>query len=210
MRPTRTAVLDYLRECSHPAGVAEIAEALGIHANTVRFHLEALVGTGQVARTTAGDRRPGRPPLLFTAVRRMDPTGPRHYRMLAEVLVASLAGEPDPRPRAVEAGRRWGRRLASDGPSADTAESIARLVGLLDELGFSPELVEDGELPGIGLRHCPFLELAETSRQVVCPIHLGLMHGAMESWGSPVAVAGLDAFVRPDLCLTHLTPTGAS
>jgi len=59
------------------------------------------------------------------------------------------------------------------------------------------------------LRHCPFLELAETSAQVVCPVHLGLMQGAMDAWGAPVDVDRLDAFVEPDLCLAHLTPVPA-
>jgi len=43
-------------------GVAELAEALGIHVNTVRFHLDKLAASGQVervepARGTPGNRR---------------------------------------------------------------------------------------------------------------------------------------------------------
>ena len=57
----------------------------------------------------------------------------------------------------------------------------------------------------IGLRHCPFLELAETRSEIVCPVHLGLMQGAMEAWHSPVAVDRLEPFVEPDLCLAHLS-----
>ena len=89
-------------------------------------------------------------------------------------------------------------------------ESIDHLVGVLDELGFAPERRESGGEQQIGLRHCPFLELAEARAGVVCPIHLGLMQGALESWESPVAVDGLDAFVEPDLCLAHLTLKGAA
>ena len=81
-------------------------------------------------------------------------------------------------------------------------ESIEHLVGLLDELGFAPERRGDEE---IGLRHCPFLELAESQKAVVCPIHLGLMQGALETWEASVTVDRLDAFVEPDLCLAQLT-----
>jgi predicted ArsR family transcriptional regulator len=78
-------------------------------------------------------------------------------------------------------------------------------VGLLDEFGFAPERSVSDQ---VRLRHCPFLELAETRAAVVCPIHLGLMQGALESWQSPIGVDRLDAFVEPDLCLVHLTTEG--
>ncbi|ETB27462.1 transcriptional regulator [Mycobacterium avium 09-5983] len=93
--------------------------------------------------------------------------------------------------------------------AAGAEQAIAQLVDVLDELGFAPERrVIDGEQQ-VGLRHCPFLELAENSSNVVCPVHLGLMQGAMESWGAPVSVDRLDPFVEPDLCLAHLTLQGA-
>lgn len=64
----------------------------------------------------------------------------------------------------------------------------------------------DGTGQEVGLRHCPFLELAETQAGVVCPVHLGIMRGALQTWGAPVTVDRLDAFVEPDLCLAHFTP----
>ena len=44
---------------------------------------------------------------------------------------------------------------------------------MLDELGFAPERRAANGNQQIGLRHCPFLELAETRTAVVCPIHSG-------------------------------------
>jgi predicted ArsR family transcriptional regulator len=49
------------------------------------------------------------------------------------------------------------------------------------------------------------LELAESPKAVLCPIHLGLMQGALETWAAPVTVDRLDAFVEPDLCLAQLS-----
>jgi predicted ArsR family transcriptional regulator len=57
---------------------------------------------------------------------------------------------------------------------------------------------------GAASRHCPFLGVAESQKAVVCPIHLGLMQGALETWQAPVTVERLDAFVEPDLCLVNL------
>ncbi|BAX92075.1 transcriptional regulator [Mycobacterium shigaense] len=34
------------------------------------------------------------------------------------------------------------------------------------------------------------------------------MQGALETWQAPIAVERLDAFVEPDLCLTHLKLEG--
>jgi predicted ArsR family transcriptional regulator len=73
---------------------------------------------------------------------------------------------------------------------------------MLGRLGFAPDA--DHGTRRIALRSCPFLELAETSTQVVCPIHLGLMQGAFEVWRAPVTVESLEAFAEPDLCLVHL------
>jgi predicted ArsR family transcriptional regulator len=44
---------------------------------------------------------------------------------------------------------------------------------------------------------------------VVCPIHLGLMQGALEAWNAPVTVDRLEAFVEPDLCLAHIAPAAS-
>lgn len=212
----RAHVLRVLREAQQPLGIAEIANRLGIHANTVRFHLDTLVEHGQVERSRARPGTPGRPPQLFAPVRAMDPTGPRHYQVLAEALATTLAADPDPHARSLEAGRRWGRGHASALTDAtetsvppDAAEAIEHLVVLLDELDFAPEQ-RLGDRSQIGLRRCPFLELAVDRAEVVCPIHLGLMQGAMESWSSLVTVDRLDAFVEPDLCVAHLTTIGAS
>ncbi|MGZ0153564.1 helix-turn-helix transcriptional regulator [Kribbella sp. WER1] len=218
----RADVLRVLRDADRPMDLPEIAARLGIHVNTARFHLETLVGNGQVERTTGGRGRPGRPPLMFQAVRRMDPTGPRHYRVLADILTASLATDPNPTTRATEAGRHWSRTQtpprADPAPmraptptsaASEAADVVGGLTGLLEELGFAPEQLPAGGHPRIGLRHCPFLELAEERSDVVCAIHLGLMQGAIESWNSPISVDRLQPFAQPDLCIVHLADTSS-
>ena len=190
---------------------AAIAEQLGVHPNTVRFHLETLVAEGRVERVEPDHRRPGRPPLTFRAVRRMDPGGTRRYQLLAEILTVGLAADRNASAKALKAGRAWASRMTRPTRKAPgSQESIDRLVGLLDELGFAPQRrITHGEAQ-VGLRHCPFLELAEGRSSVVCPIHLGLMQGALEAWDAPVTVERLDPFVEPDLCVAHLTSRAAA
>jgi predicted ArsR family transcriptional regulator len=203
-------VLRILRASTAPMSIVAIAEELGVHPNTVRFHLESLVADRQVEQVEPGRKGPGRPPLMFRAVRQMDRGGTRHYRMLAEILTMALASEKDPRAKAVAAGRAWGRTLEPAAKAKSAEGAIDQLVGVLDDLGFAPERrTSDGEQL-VGLRHCPFLELAETRGAVVCPVHLGLMQGALETWAAPVAVERLDAFVEPDLCVAHIAPARAA
>jgi predicted ArsR family transcriptional regulator len=202
-----------LKAASAPMSIVAIADELGVHPNTVRFHLDTLVSDGQVERVEPERGGPGRPALMFQAIRQMDRGGPRRYRLLAEILAGGFATDRNPRAKALAAGRAWGRRLESPARRAKrigVEESIDRLIGVLDELGFAPERRESGREKQVGLRHCPFLELAETRAAVVCPIHLGLMQGALETWKAPVTVDRLDAFVEPDLCLAHLTSQGAT
>jgi predicted ArsR family transcriptional regulator len=193
-----------------------IADELAVHPNTVRFHLLGLVASGQAEQVAPDHGRPGRPAQLFRPVRQMNRAGPRRYQLLAEILVRSVASGPEPAVRAAGAGRELGQLLAGTTGSGEhasggpTGEPVARLVSLLDELGFDPELRAGADRRNVGLRHCPFLELAQAHEQVVCPIHLGLMQGAMTAWDAPVTVSRLEPFAEPDLCVAHLARAGAA
>ncbi|WP_310964524.1 helix-turn-helix transcriptional regulator [Nocardioides terrisoli] len=218
MTGRRDDVLAVLREATGPMTIVEIASALGVHPNTVRFHLDGLLERGRVDQVTSRpvEAGPGRPALRFRASSGMDPDGPRNFELLAGILAGSLAVGPDGVRRARASGRAWGRRLAatrSDGGGAGRSVTD-RLVGLLADLGFAPQrrTVEgDGRSrEQIALRHCPFLELVGDHRDVICPVHLGLMQGAAAEFGDadpatgPVTVDALEAFVEPDMCLAQL------
>lgn len=208
--PRRREVLDVLRTAAAPLGVAETAERIGVHPNTVRFHLEALVGEGLVERQVLEPSGPGRPRTVYAPRPGMDRGGTRGYRQLAQMLLGRIAATgPDARSTAMEAGRAWGRSLVEAPPPSrrpTPEESAGRLVELLDGLGFAPA-PEDGKVPSrIRLRHCPFLELAEEYGQLVCPLHLALMQGALAELRAPLTATDLEPFAEPDACLAHLAP----
>jgi predicted ArsR family transcriptional regulator len=205
----RRQVLRVLRASRGPMTILAIAEELDVHPNTVRFHLDSLVGNELVEQVEPGRHGPGRPPLMFQAVRQMDRGGPRRYELLAEILTTRVAAERNSRAKAIAAGHAWGLSptLALQSPPRgrlSAEETIDHLVEILDELGFAPERRTGEGGQQIGLRHCPFLELAESQTSVVCRIHLGIMQGALESWGASIVVDRLDPFVEPDLCVAHL------
>jgi predicted ArsR family transcriptional regulator len=82
-------------------------------------------------------------------------------------------------------------------------QASGQLIALLDDLGFAPD--GDSSRGGrIGLRHCPFLDLVPERAAVICPLHLGLMQGALEALGAEITVTRLEPFAEPDLCLAHI------
>ena len=208
--PRRREVLDVLRAATSPLGVTETAERIGVHPNTVRFHLDALVGEGLVEPQVQEPSGPGRPRTVYAPRPGMDRSGTRSYQLLAQMLLSRLATTgSEARDAAVEAGQAWGRSLVEPPPPSQQPtpeESAARLVALLDELGFAPE-PQGGTVPTrIRLRHCPFLELAEEYGQLVCPLHLALMQAALAELRAPLTATALEPFAEPHACLAHLAP----
>ncbi|MEU6853584.1 helix-turn-helix domain-containing protein [Actinacidiphila alni] len=215
----RREVLDALRRSAAPLSIAGIARDLGVHPNTVRFHLDTLVGQGLAEQVGAVRTGPGRPPLMFRARPGMDPAGPRNYRLLASILLGELAQRRSPGRAAVAAGRAWGERLAGPphGPASGPTpgpltedRTVRALLRLLDEWGFAPEHPAPGGADRIGLRHCPFLDLAEGRPDVVCPVHLGLIQGALTTMNGALSADRLEPFVEPGLCVIHLGRTTAA
>src|SRR5438876_8675732 len=103
---SRAHVLDLLRAAGSPAGVKDIADQAGLHPNTARFHLDALVDTGLAARAPKERTTPGRPSVAYRAVAGGEPLGRRRYRPLAAMLTSPLPGMlPHPRDAAAEARR---------------------------------------------------------------------------------------------------------
>ncbi|MDN5854776.1 MAG: helix-turn-helix domain-containing protein [Actinomycetia bacterium] len=204
--PRRRAIVDVLTTTSEPQTITDIADRLAVHGNTVRFHLDALIADGLAERVDGVATGPGRPAAAYRAVRRMDPAGPRMYQMLAGVLASLVSELPDNTAAAVRAGRTWGAHAITSVPQADGASGqpeIARLVRLLADTGFEPH-TDEHDSQTIELRHCPFLEIAYDRREVICPIHLGLMQGALNTMNAPTTVDRLEPFAQPDRCIAHL------
>jgi predicted ArsR family transcriptional regulator len=212
MSERREQVLNAVQQAVDGVGVSEVADHLGVHPNTARFHLEALVGDGVVERVSEPPAGRGRPRLGYRARPLLARGDVRRYRLLAEILLGHLSAAGDDPPLAATAvGRSWGAHLVPRPvPSSGVItrdEALTRLTTMLDELDFAPEPVVEGPEPPatVRLRHCPFLELAGPHRDVVCSLHLGLMQGALSELRAPITVASLEPFAEPSACLAHLT-----
>jgi len=194
--------------------VLDLARRSGLHPNTVRFHLNRLVGAGQVAKEVDQRSSAGRPRLVFTALSAPDVDGGRRsYQLLAEMLAGFLAdGVPDPAARSADLGRAWGSYLATrpaPGRRSTRDQSLAELLRVLDDVGFAPHLdTADGER--VLLRHCPFREVAVAHQDVVCSLHLGVMQGVLNTVRAPVETTHLQPFAEPSLCVALLAERSSS
>lgn len=205
---SRGRVLDLLREAGRSLGVKDIAERSGLHPNTARFHLDGLVGHGLAERETEDRGQPGRPRMVYRAITGTTAGGRRSYRLLSEMLTGLVANAvPDPQQAATVAGEAWGRFLAEPPPPrrhVDAEDALHRLSAVLAEAGFAPGPVTDPATPVIPLLRCPFREIAQQHREVVCSLHLGVIRGVLKGVRAPLAVTGLDPFVGPTRCLARL------
>lgn len=207
----RDQVLTMLRAAPSPLSITAIADELGVHANTVRFHLDGLVEAGRVEQLSGDIAGPGRPANRYRARREMDRNGPSNYALLARIMTSRLAAtERNPAAAATDLGRIWGPSLITAEPGTRTTRTAAvtQLTRVLDDLGFSPERDNPSRAKQVRLRHCPFLDLVDHHADIVCALHLGLMQGVLAEIKAPVTVDHLDRFVEPDLCVARIAPTG--
>jgi predicted ArsR family transcriptional regulator len=203
-------ILEVVQEAEAPLGARELATRVGLHVNTVRSHLRVLAEAGHVSARREERTGPGRPRVLYEATAEaLDAPALASYRLLAQILASSLAGsERDPSAQAEEAGRVWGAHLVRKPPpftSTSREETIDEIVRLHEQYGFKPELRRAKSGREIVLRRCPFQEVATTYQSVICPVHLGLIRGALAELGTGVEADRLQPFAEPGACVGHLT-----
>lgn len=207
--PHRRRLVAALREADAPLDTERLTGVVGLHPNTVRWHLGVLENAGIVERRPLASegRKRGRPRLGFALVDQS--SSHDEYRLLAAILASSLAGADDGPALAREAGRSWGGRLVDEvapGRDGGTAESLGRLVRLLRRHGFRPELTTDG----IALHACPYGDIVLEHRSIVCAAHQGIVEAALTRMRVPLRVAELVPQARQGTCTVRLAPTPPS
>lgn len=164
-------------------GVDELAETVGLHPNTIREHLMALVKEGLVTRVKASASGRGRPRDLFTAAaptageRRVQGASAGDLRDYVLWILASSHGQDASRARqtAREMGRAWGEEARSRS-GVDPAEPTHSLVArALEGLGMEPSIGAGGDAVDIGA--CPVADLAREYPDVMCGVHGAMLEG---------------------------------
>ncbi len=197
---SREAIHQFLAEAAEPLPIDQICASTGLHANTVRTHLDVLQAAGRVTRERGGQERRGRPPWLYRAV---ETEAQRNRRILAHALHDQLESAHSD-GLAQDTAAKWAEHLAPehvDAPADTPDAAVATAARSLTDLGFTVTVNPIGDRMDIGT--CPYADLV-ADRPVICDIHAALLQQLFESSGQPVALDRLDVWSRQGLCTAHL------
>jgi predicted ArsR family transcriptional regulator len=179
--PIRARILGFLGQ-RDSASLPELAEAAGVHRNTVRPHIAALEDAGVLETANDAPRGRGRPRRHFRL--RAEWSSPTaDFRGLAELLAAALALAQVDADRLDELGREWGRFLLGRPGGGRADHEIPRALG---RLGFSVE-VRDG---AVQLRSCPCPLVSPPRPELVCRLATAAVDGVLAGAGDARCVAG--------------------
>ena len=118
--PTRARVLTLLQGSVEPVSVVQVATELDMHKNSARFHLDGLVEAGYADRVVATPHAPGRPPLVYAATSTSPTMSNIHLLELIGVLLDEVQSRgAEAEADCLQAGRRWGARMAEPDTSAE-------------------------------------------------------------------------------------------
>lgn len=173
----QSRVLATLREAGRALTLSELHNATGLHHNTLRGHLDALVAAGSATRIASRTGGRGRPAWTYLA--RVP-----EYAALAMALASGLdAGDGRTLdPAAVRGGRAWGEQLRAQLGAVEDGHE--RVLLALSHTGFAPEAAEDSDGERVTLHACPLLDAARSHPAVVCAVHLGLVEGVLGRSGA--------------------------
>jgi predicted ArsR family transcriptional regulator len=176
---TRYAIYLELARSPVPLSTAEIADALDLHPNTVRPHLERMREVGLLEVDADRQGLVGRPQHRYSVAADAPSLGlePSSFRLLAQLAAGVAARAALPPDEVAAVGRSHGATLGEPG------DCISVLEGRLTELGFDPATATDGSAVTVAFTRCPFRELAEAYPDVVCHLHRGIVEGIVATSG---------------------------
>lgn len=206
---TRFRLYRYLRLVDRPVAVREMARRLSLHENTLRPHLRRLEEAGLVAHQVRKSASVGRPQTLYRAVQPSGDEG-RDFRLLAEMLAGLLHSRREIE-RATGLAREWGGYLvAQGGPKPGVRlparQNLARLQDAMARAGFEPRFRRAGTSVEVSLRQCPFRELADDHRELVCSLHRGLVEGMLGGLKPALALREFKPFAERGVCRLKAGP----
>jgi predicted ArsR family transcriptional regulator len=194
---SRAHILATLQSHDREFSIEELSLASGLHANTVRAHLDVLVAGGHIVRTQGQPHGRGRPPLAFKAT--ADARAP--YDELSRVLHESLGAANSP-GLARRTAERWAGSLEPQPVASTPDQAVDHAVESLHAVGFSAEASPLKDSITIGA--CPFAELVD-EHPIICAIHTELLSTVLSASGQEVEVEAMDVWVKPTLCRARLT-----
>ena len=115
---------------------------------------------------------------------------------------AGLIGGKRQLERAESVAREWGadlvgRSVPRPGARASSGLNLAVLQGALAEAGFDPRFRRrSAKTVEISLRDCPFRDLLDEHRDLVCAVHRGLLEGMLGASRPPLRLTEFEPLVE--------------
>lgn len=209
---TRYRCYRFLRLSGRPVTVRELSIRLSLHVNTLRPHLRRLEEAGLVrSEVQRGAPSVGRPQTVYSAVERGGRDG-RDFRLLADIVAGQISGARQ-RERAAATAREWGaylvgRSARKPGARTPSGPNLAVLQEALAEAGFDPRFRRRGQTRvDIALRDCPFRDLLDEHRELVCALHRGLLEGMLAASRPPLRLDTFEPLAdRSTVCRLSAVP----
>jgi predicted ArsR family transcriptional regulator len=210
---TRFRLYRYLRLVDRPVSVREMSRRLALHPNTLRPHLRRLEEAGLVAHQVRKTASVGRPQTLYRSVEPAGDEG-RDFRLLAEMLCGLFRTRREIE-RATGLAREWGQYLVTQGGPKPgvrlpARQNLARLQDAMARAGFEPRFRRAGRSVEVTLRACPFRDLTQDYRDLVCSLHRGLLEGMLGGLTPPLALREFKPFAERSLCRVRAGPAEAA
>lgn len=180
-----------IRSAGRPVSREEAAAGVGISRKLAAFHLDKLVHAGllDAGRDAPPKRRdgPGRAPKVYLPSQaEFQVTIPeRRYEIVGDILAEAVAeaGNDVARSAALRIAHRNGAELGSavraEAAANGTGDAPPDAAGVVEGLGYEP--AADGDV--VLLRNCPYHQLAEQQRALVCAINLAFLDGLLHGLG---------------------------
>ena len=192
---SRATILDFIEAADDVVRVEDIAVAVGLHPNTIRGHLDALLAAGRISRIPDQRATRGRPHWLYSA------TAPASIRELSRALDEELELASAPEVARLAAAT-WAEVGPDVGPVDTMDEAVDQTTEALGDFGF--DAVHNPLGDEITLRSCPYAELVD-EHPVICDIHAELLGELLSRTGQPVTLRCLEVFPRPGMCIARLS-----
>jgi predicted ArsR family transcriptional regulator len=209
---TRYRLYRHLRLVGRPVSVREMSGRLSLHPNTLRPHLRRLEEAGLVAHQVRKTPGVGRPQTLYRSVEPVGDEG-RDFRLLAEMLCGLLHTRREIE-RATDLARQWGTYLVTQGGPKPgvrlpARQNMAALQEAMARAGFEPRFRRSGSAVEVSLRDCPFRDLADDYRDLVCSLHRGLVEGMLSGLKPGLAIREFRPFAERGVCRVRAAPARA-
>lgn len=211
--PVRRRLYEYVASHDRPVGRDEAAGAARIARTLAAYHLDKLAEHEllTVSYERLGKRRGrggGRPAKLYSRAPRELTVNipPRDYLVAGRLLVAAAERDAkgSTREALAEAARALGAEVGAARKKGRAASVPARrraVTAALRQRGYEPYEDDQGV---IRLRNCPFHELAQQNRGIVCTMNLSLLEGLLTGLDTNEFSPSLE--IEPGRCCVVLSP----